>query len=147
MYFEDLRVGDIDEFGRYEVTEAEIVEFAGKYDPQPYHLDKEAAKSSMFGELVASGWHTCSMAMRMFVDNMDANVTSEASPGVSEVRWIRPVIPGDVLSLRAEVIKARPSRSRPGLGIVHQKLTALDAHGEPVMSMNTIAFYQRRKSA
>lgn len=147
QYFEDFRVGNEISFGRYEVTAEEIIEFATRYDPQPFHTDPEAAKHSMFGVLCASGWHTCAMSMRMLVDWMQENdVSSEGSPGVEQVRWLRPVVPGDVLSMRIKVIGARLSGSRPGTGLVSYDHKTVDAAGNPVMTMISTVFYQQRPS-
>lgn len=144
-YFEDYAVGKEVNFGRYEVTAEEIIEFAGKYDPQPFHTDPDAAKQSMFGVLCASGWHTCAMSMRMLVDWIKENGSAgEGSPGVEQIRWLRPVVPGDVLSMRVKVIGARPSGSRPGYGIVTFDQKTLDASGTPVMSMISTVFFQQR---
>lgn len=144
-YFEDYAVGKEVNFGRYEVTAEEIIEFASKYDPQPFHTDPDAAKQSMFGVLCASGWHTCAMSMRMLVDWIKENGSAgEGSPGVEQIRWLRPVVPGDVLSMRVKVIGARPSGSRPGYGIVTFDQKTLDASGTPVMSMISTVFFQQR---
>lgn len=144
-YFEDYAVGKEVNFGRYEVTAEEIIEFASKYDPQPFHTDPDAAKQSMFGVLCASGWHTCAMSMRMLVDWIKENGSAgEGSPGVEQIRWLRPVVPGDVLSMRVKVIDARPSGSRPGYGIVTFDQKTLDASGTPVMSMISTVFFQQR---
>ena len=144
-YFEDFIVGEEVSFGRYEVTAEEIIEFASRYDPQPFHTDPEAAKHSMFGVLCASGWHTCAMSMRMLVDWMKNNDTSgEGSPGVEQVRWLRPVVPGDVLSMRIKVISTRLSGSRPGYGLVSFEQKTVDQTGTPVMTQISTVFFQQR---
>ena len=144
-YYEDFAVGSEQSFGRYEVTAEEIIEFASKYDPQPFHTDPEAAKQSMFGVLCASGWHTCAMSMRMLVEWMRKNgEAGEGSPGVEQLRWLRPVVPGDVLGVRIKVIGARVSGSRPGYGIVTFDQKTVDASGAPVMSMISTVFFQQR---
>jgi len=141
MYFEDIELGGRERFGRYAVTAEEIIAFAQKYDPQPFHIDPEAAKRSLFGGLCASGWHTCAMAMRMMVDRMKETGTySLGSPGVDEVRWKRPVYPGDVLSLEVEIIDKRRSRSRPGIGIIRNRYRVFNQKGEEVMSFIGNAF-------
>lgn len=144
VYMEDYEVGTIHEFGAYEVTEEEILEFANKYDPQFFHVDVEAAKESWFGGLIASGWHTCAMTMRMLVDAMEGRAHSLGSPGVDEVRWRLPVRPGDILSVKSEITELRPSRSRPGFGSLHQDMTVSNHKGEVVMTFKSIAMLQRR---
>ena len=107
-WFEDYRVGEIAEFGDHLVTEAEIVEFATRYDPQPFHVDAQAAKQSIYGGLIASGWMTASCAMRMLVDHYISPIASMGSPGMDEVRWLAPVRPGDRLRMRVTVLESRP---------------------------------------
>lgn len=146
-YFEDFAVGDEETFGAYPVTAEEIIDFASKYDPQPFHLDPEAAKSSLFGTLCASGWHSCAMAMRLMVDWMKRDeAASQGSPGVDEIRWLRPVVPGDVLSLHVHVLETRPSSSRPDIGSVRVRYSLLDQQGQPVMRFLAIGLFGRRPS-
>jgi acyl dehydratase len=133
-YYEDIAVGDTEEFGEYHVTKEEIIEFASKYDPQPFHTDEEAAKESPFGELVASGWHTAAICMRLLVDNMMDKRASMGARGVDELRWKRPVKPGDTLHLRTEVVDKRRSESDPGRGYVDNKMEGLNQDGEVVIS-------------
>lgn len=134
-YFEDLVVGTKASFGRYEVTREEVVEFASKYDPQPFHLSDEAAAQTYFGRLSASGWHTAAMAMRMAVENMKgAHITSLGSPGIDELRWLKPVYPGDVLRCETELLDKRVSRSRPEMGITKGRTIVLNQHDEAVMT-------------
>ena len=134
-YFEDLVVGTKASFGRYEVTREEVVEFASKYDPQPFHLSDEAAAQTYFGRLSASGWHTAAMAMRMAVENMKgAHITSLGSPGIDELRWLNPVYPGDVLRCETELLDKRVSRSRPEMGITKGRTIVLNQHDEAVMT-------------
>ena len=122
-YFEDIEVGETHEQGSYEVTEEEIVEFAEQYDPQPFHTDPEAAEESSFGGLAASGWHTAAMCMRLLVEAMaDADWASQGARGVNELRWIKPVRPGDSLTVEYEVVEKRDSK-RPGIGEVDSRLT------------------------
>lgn len=118
QYYEDIEVGDTAEFGEYHVTKEEIVDFAERYDPQPFHTDEEAAEDSAFGELVASGWHTASMCMRMLVDGPLQERAGMGARGVDELRWKQPVRPGDTLSIRSEVIDKRVSESDPKRGYV-----------------------------
>lgn len=134
-YYEDLVVGTKTRFGRYHVTREEVIEFASKYDPQPFHLSDEAAAQTYFGRLSASGWHTAAMAMRMGVDNMANNRTAGlGSPGIDELRWIKPVYPGDTLRCESELIDKRVSKSRPDMGITKGRTTVFNQHDEPVMS-------------
>ena len=114
VYFEDLAPGITAAFGRYEVTREEVIEFARKYDPQPFHLSDEAAAQTHFGRLSASGWHTCAMVMRMLVDNItERKQAGLGSPGLDELRWLKPVYPGDLLRVESEVLSKRQSQSRP----------------------------------
>ncbi len=138
VYFEDITVGDVSEFGAYKVTREEIIDFASKYDPQPFHLDEEAAKKSVFGGLCASGWHTCAMLMRMLVDHLqDKGVASMGSPGIDSIKWIRPVMVGDTLHVRASVDAKRDSNSRPNLGLLKGTYLVSNQNGEKVMTMNS----------
>lgn len=111
MKFSELRAGLVLEFGSYSLTEAEIVEFASKYDPQPFHTDTATAATSRWGGIIASGFHTCSVAMRLMVDNVLAGSQSSGSPGLSSISWLKPVRPGDTLSMRVEVLDVRLSQS------------------------------------
>ncbi|MCT2558793.1 MaoC family dehydratase [Tsuneonella sp. YG55] len=136
QYFEDLELGRTARFGRYEVTREEVVAFASKYDPQPFHLDDDAAAATHFGRLSASGWHTCAMTMAMLVENLKANRQAGlGSPGIDQLRWIKPVFPGDTLRCESAVIEKRRSRSRPEMGIFKSSLTVFNQNDEPVMSM------------
>lgn len=145
LYFEDFTVGQVDEFGAYRVTRQEVIDFATKYDPQPFHLDDEAAEQSLFGKLCASGWHTCAMMMRMLVDHLTANdAASLGSPGVDKVRWVKPVYPGDVLRMRLTVTGAQPSTKLPGVGKVSSSYEILNQRDEAVMTMQGVAFFRCR---
>jgi acyl dehydratase len=143
LAFEDLTPGRRWTFPPREVTREEIVSFAREYDPQPFHLDEAAAKASPFGGLVASGWHTACLAMRMLVDGLGPS-TSLGSPGVDELRWIKPVRPGDLLSLSCEVVEATPSRSRPDRGSVRLRYELSNQQCELVFSMIGIGMFGRR---
>lgn len=135
-YYEDLDVGLVSRFGAYEVTREEVIEFAGKYDPQPFHLDDAAAAATYFGRLSASGWHTGAMAMAMMVANMKANPQAGlGSPGIDELRWIKPVYPGDTLSCQTEILEKRRSASRPEMGIFKSRISVFNQHDEVVMTM------------
>jgi acyl dehydratase len=142
-YLEDATVGQKARFGRYEVTRDEVIDFASKYDPQPFHLDDEAAKHSIFGKVAASGWHTCAMMMRMIVDNLGEG-GSLGGIGMDELRWLKPVYPGDVLSCESEIMEVVPSRSKPDRGVVKTRLTILNQNDEPVMVSTNIALSKRR---
>ncbi len=131
--YEDVTVGDTRSFGEYEVTREEILEFAGQYDPQSFHVDEDAAESSIFGGLVASGWHTAAMTMRMLVDGELNDSGAMGAVGVDELRWPNPVRPGDVLSLSTEVLEKEPFRE--GVGLVCSRTVTTNDDGETVMSM------------
>jgi acyl dehydratase len=147
-YFEDYEVGQRSSFGRYEVTREEVLEFAAKYDPQPFHLDDAAAAQTYFGRISASGWHTCAMTMRMLVDNMAKEKSAGlGSPGLDELRWLKPVYPGDTLRVEGEVIEVRPSQSRPEMGSTKNRLKVFNQHDEPVMTMVSIGLIRRRPAA
>ena len=141
--FESFEIGQVATFGRYEVTAEEVVDFASKYDPQFFHLDPEAARDSLFGGLCASGWHTCAMTMAMMVEHQKQVGTSLGSPGVDEVRWLTPVYPGDVLSVRAEVLDLKPSGRRPDIGVVFQRITTLRGDDTPVLSFIARGMFRR----
>ena len=135
-YFEDIEVGQAERYGSYEVTREEVMDFASRYDPQPFHLDDEAAAATHFGRLSASGWHTGAMAMRMMVDHMKQDPrASLGSPGIDELRWVKPVYPGDTLSIESTLIGKRRSKSRPDMGITKGTTTVFNQHGEVVMTM------------
>ena len=139
QYFEDIPVGQKQAFGSYAVTREEVLGFATKYDPQPFHLDDEAAAKTHFGRLSASGWHTCSMAMAMMVESMmDRQQAGLGSPGMDELRWLKPVYPGDTLRCETEVFDKRRSASRREMGIFKSKLKVFNQHDEPVLSMTSI---------
>ncbi|MFC6717526.1 MaoC family dehydratase [Natrialbaceae archaeon GCM10025810] len=144
QYYEDVEVGETHEFGEYHVTKAEIVEFAERYDPQPFHVDEEAATESAFGELVASGWHTASMCMRLLVDGPISERAGMGARGVDELRWRRPVKPGDVLRVRTEVLRKRPSESDPKRGYVDTAVEGINQDGEVVISYVALGMIGRR---
>lgn len=146
-YFEDYPPGLEREFGEIEVTEAEVIAFGRRYDPQPFHVDPEAAKSSMFGTLVASGWQTAALMMRLIVDHYLSPVASLGSPGVDELRWLRPVRPGDTLRVRGTVVSARRSRSKPDRGIVQARFEVFNQHGEIVMTSIAMILLKVREAA
>jgi acyl dehydratase len=132
--FEDYQLGSVYEFGPITVKENEMIEFARRYDPQVFHTDPEAARQSSFGGLVASGWYTAVLAMRLLVDNNFSFVETLGSPGLDELRWLKPVRPGDLLSVRLTIIGANRSRSKPDRGVVRESVKVLNQAGEVVMS-------------
>jgi len=141
-YFEDYLPGAVFEYGEVPVTEAEIVEFARRFDPQYIHVDLKRAAQGPFGGLIASGWHTAAMMMRLIVDNFLPKRASLGSPGIDELRWLRPVRPGDVLSVQLSILEATRSRSKPDRGVVRTLCEILNGNREVVMSlkaMNIIA--------
>ena len=145
-YFEDIEIGSKSSFGHYEVTRDEVLAFATKFDPQPFHLDDDAAASTHFGRLSASGWHTTAMTMAMTVANMG---TSEdhaglGGIGVDELRWLKPVHPGDVLRCETEIIDKIPSRSRPEMGSFRNRTTVFNQDNVPVLTYITIALVKTR---
>jgi len=146
-YFEDYPPGAVFTAGAMPITAAEILEFARKYDPQPMHTDPDAAAKGRFGGLIASGWHTGAMMMRLFADNFLSPESSIASPGLDELRWLQPVRPGDVLSLRVTILEARRSKSRPEQGIVHSFVEVLNQRGEAVMSLKPVSLIRVRPNS
>ena len=146
VYFEDLVVGATAAFGRYEVTRDEVIEFASKYDPQPFHLSDEAAAKTHFGRISASGWHTCAMVMRMLVSNMtERKQAGLGSPGLDELRWLKPVYPGDVLRLESELLSTQRSRSRPEMGSFKSVVRVFNQDDVAVMTMQSIGLIQVRE--
>lgn len=145
QFYEDIAVGTKRSFGRYEVTREEVMEFASKYDPQPFHLDDEAAAQTHFGRLSASGWHTCAMTMAMMVEDMKGKKSAGlGSPGVDSIRWKKPVYPGDTLRCESEVIEKRRSKSRPEMGIFKSRMTVFNQNDEPVMEMQSNGLIRTR---
>lgn len=145
LYFEDVEVGIRRASGHYQVTRDEVIEFALKYDPQPFHLSDEAASKTYFGRLSASGWHTAAMMMRMLVDSMsEVSQAGLGSPGLDELRWLKPVYPGDVLRVESEVIDKTPSRSRTDLGSFRSKAVVINQDDVPVMTCTSIGLIRRR---
>ena len=143
-YWEDMPVGSVRDLGSITPTAEEIVAFATQFDPQPFHLDEEAAKQSVFGGLCASGWHTCSMAMRLMVTNFLLESSSQGSPGLEHIKWFKPVFPGDTLRLTSTVIESRPMSKRPDIGLVRSKWDMTNQHGEPVLHMEGWGMFRRR---
>jgi acyl dehydratase len=139
-WFEDYRPGLVLEFGQAPVDGSEIIEFARRYDPQPFHVDPEAAGRSAYGGLIASGWHTGSLMMRMLVEHYLSPNSSLGSPGLDELRWLAPVRPGDMLSLRVTILEARRSQSKPDRGLLRSQIEVLNQRGQTVMSMKAMNF-------
>lgn len=146
-YFEDYTPGDVYEFGTITVTETEIIEFARQFDPQYFHVHPEKAVESRFGGIIASGWHTAGLTMRLYVDHFLSHVASLASPGVDDVRWPNPVRPGDTLKVRVTILEARLSRSKTDRGVVRAKIEAINQKDELVLSMVGISIIGRRPQA
>ena len=146
-YFEDYVPGSSYQYGHVVVSEAEILDFARRFDPQPIHVDPARSVGGPFGGLIASGWHTGSLCMRMYVDHYVSHVASLASPGMDELRWQRPVRPGDALSLRVTIESARVTRSRPDRGLVHTNLQLLNQDDELAMSVRAMNFFGLRQPA
>lgn len=145
-FFEDFSPGRVFELGTTSVTEDEIIEFARRFDPQPFHIDPEAAAATMYGGIIASGWHSCSMLMRLMVDGVLGDSTSMGSPGMDEVRWLAPVRPGDTLTGTSTVASARRSSSKPDRGIVELVNEMRNQDGVLVVSMRGTGFYGCRDS-
>lgn len=144
LYFEDIVPGTKSAFGRYEVTRDEVIEFASKYDPQPFHLSDEEAAKTYFGRLSASGWHTAAMMMSMLVKNIsDIQQAGLGSPGIDELRWLKPVYPGDILRVETEVLDKRPSRSRSDMGSFRSKATIYNQDDIAVMTVISIGLVRR----
>ncbi|MBL6613961.1 MAG: MaoC family dehydratase [Reyranella sp.] len=143
-YWDDYEVGQKFELGSTSFTADEIVEFATRYDPQSFHVDAAAAAKSMFGGLIASGWHVNAKLMRLFVDNYVDQRTALGSPGVDEIRWLKPVRPGDRLTAWVECAAKVPSKSRPEMGVVHEHWQAVNQKGELVMTAKGINMLRRR---
>ncbi|WP_296676338.1 MaoC family dehydratase [Novosphingobium sp.] len=144
-YFEDLEVGTVARFGSYAVTRDEVIAFAKSYDPQPFHLSDDAAAQTHFGRLSASGWHTCAMTMRMLVDNItERRQAGLGSPGLDELRWLRPVFPGDVLRVETELLSKRASQSRPEMGSFQSAVRVFNQDDALVMTMQSIGLIRLR---
>jgi acyl dehydratase len=145
IYFEDLEVGEETDFGSYEVTREEVIDFARKYDPQPFHLSDEAAAKTHFGRLAASGWHTAAMTMAVIARHVvDEEQAGLGSPGIDELRWKKPVYPGDTLHVRGKIVEKRPSQSRPDIGSFRTETVVSNQNGVPVMTFTSIVLIRRR---
>jgi acyl dehydratase len=148
IYFEDLEVGAETDFGSYEVTREEVLEFARKYDPQPFHLSDEAASKTHFGRIAASGWHTAAMTMAVIARHVVKHEQAGlGSPGIDELRWKKPVYPGDTLHVRGKILEKTPSRSRPEMGSFRTHTTVTNQDDVPVMSFTSIVLIRRRPAS
>lgn len=143
-YFEDFEIGKTIEVGKRTINEEEIIAFATQYDPQPFHVDHDAAAKSVYGGIIASGWQTCSMMMRMMVDGYLRDSSSLGSPGVDEVRWLKPVRAGDTLTVTTTVLDARVSASKADRGVVFSIWHAKNQHGELVVTVKGMGMFGRR---
>jgi acyl dehydratase len=143
-YLEDLAVGEISTTGSIEVQEADTVAFAARYDPQPMHTDPEAALRGVFGGLTASGWHTAAMVMRLIVDSRPLGDAPVLGLGVDDLRWLKPVRPGDIIQAETEILSITPSQSKPNYGVVRQQVTARNQLGEIVFTMVPMLRVPRR---
>jgi len=143
-YFEDFFPGQDIDLGNRTVSEEEIIEFASRFDPQPFHVDKDAAAQSIYGGVIASGWHTCSMMMRLVVDGLMAKSSSMGSPGLDGVRWLAPVRAGDTLNVRYQTTQVKASNSKPDRGVVWSKWVAINQHGETVCTVEGMGMFMRR---
>jgi len=146
-YFEDYVEGDVYRFGTIVVEADEVIAFAKRFDPQTMHTDPKAAKSGPFGGLIASGWHTAGLMMRLYVEHYLTHVASLASPGLDELRWLKPVCPGDTLSVRVTVLKTVPSRSKPDRGAVTSFVEVINQTGEVVMTLKVVNIIAKRPPA
>jgi acyl dehydratase len=144
-YFEDYVPGAIHEFGSVVIDEQDVLDFGKRYVPLPYHIDKEAAKNSIYGGLIASGWHTAALMMRLYTDNYLSTTANLGSPGCDEMRWDKPVFPGDELSVRVTVLEARVSQSKPDRGIIRSFVEVLNQKREMVMSLKMVNFVRCRQ--
>ena len=143
IYWEDFRVGERVELGSRLVTREEIVEFASKYDPQPFHVDEAQARESMFGGLIASGWHTCALVMRMMCDSYLLKAASLGSPGIDNLKWLKPVRPGDRIRGVRSTLEVRASKSKPDIGVVKSLWEIFNQHDELVMTMEGYGMFRR----
>jgi acyl dehydratase len=143
-YWEDFKVGEVEQIGGKRVDKEEVIAFAKQYDPQPFHIDEAAGKQSIYGGLIASGWHTCAMVMRMMCDTYMLQSASVGSPGIDNLKWLKPVRPGDTISARRTTLETRASKSKPDIGIVNNLWEVFNQDGEMVMSMQGYGMFRRR---
>jgi acyl dehydratase len=143
-YWEDFKLGERAELGRHTFSEQEIVAFGRQYDPQPFHIDPEKARGSAFGGLIASGWQTCAIGMRLMVDAYISQTVSLGSPGIDNIRWLKPVRPGDTVSYSRVVLESRASTTRKGVGLVKHRWEAVNQRGELVLTMEGWGMFGRK---
>jgi acyl dehydratase len=146
IYLDDLRPGQTFALGRRSVPREEIVEFASAWDPQPFHVDEAAAQASIYGQLIASGWHTACIFMRLFADGLLNRTAAIGSPGLDELRWLKPVYAGDSLDARVEILEVRPSRSRPDRGAARIRCVVSNQRGDEVLTMIATVMFLRRSA-
>jgi acyl dehydratase len=147
LYWEDFSLGEVRDLGHITPTREEIITFASQFDPQPFHLDDEGGKASMFGGLCASGWHTCSMAMRLMVTNFLHETASLGSPGLENIKWTKPVYPNDTLRLQTTVLDTKPMGRRPDVGMTRNLWEMFNQHGDKVLQMEGWGMFRRRHPA
>jgi len=144
IYFEDLNEGDNYSLGPLFVSKKEILEFANKYDPQPFHIDEKKAKESLFGDLCASGWHTCSLYMKMLCDSFIKNLASLGSPGMNEIRWIKPLFPDQNITGKVTIVSKTPSKSKPQIGSLITNSEVYNNKKEIIMTLQSISIVKKR---
>jgi acyl dehydratase len=143
-YWDDIKEGDVVELGSQTLDKERMIAFAREFDPQPFHTDEKAAEGSIYGGLIASGWLTGSTLMRLFYEGFLKDTASMGSPGIDELRWLKPVRPGDTLSARLIMLETTASRSKPDRGLVHSRMEVRNQHGEIVMTTKGVNFFKRR---
>ena len=146
IFLDDLEVGQIHELGSQSLSEEDIISFAERYDPQPFHVDPKAAGETIYGGVIASGWQTACVFMRLFVDGLLSRSAAMGSPGLDELRWLRPVRPGDRLKARVEVLETRPSRSKPDRGLAKLRCVVADGAGNEVLTFVANVLFQMRET-
>ena len=146
-FWEDMAVGQVRDLGTISPSREEIIAFASQFDPQPFHLDDAAGEASVFGGLCASGWHTCAMAMRLMVTNFLSQTSSLGSPGLENIRWTKPVYPGDTLRLQSSVLETKPMGRRPDVGMTRNLWEMFNQHGDKVLHMEGWGMFRRRHTA
>jgi acyl dehydratase len=146
-YLEDFHPGEVIELGQCTISRESIIAFAREFDPQVFHLDEEAAKATIYGGLLASGWHTGSLMMRLLYEGLVQHTVSLGSPGIDELRWVKPVRPGDTLSGRLTVLEVTPSRSKPDRGLVRSLMEMRNQHGEIVLTIKGLGMFGRRPAS
>ncbi|MGI9488886.1 MAG: MaoC family dehydratase [Geminicoccaceae bacterium] len=146
LFLDDLEVGQVYRLGSQSLSEEDIIAFAERYDPQPFHIDPAAAAETIYGGVIASGWQTACIFMRLFVDGLLSRSAAMGSPGLDELRWLKPVRPGDVLDARVEVLESRPSRSKPDRGLAKLRCVVADRSGDEVLTFIANVLFQKRET-